>query len=288
MRNFREEYKKSVRELPEFHMDADRVKDELHHRKMVAARRRKTMISVASAACLFLLCSVGTVAAVNYHSSRIQVERNGFSFLGEGSEVSEASEDTPEIASFKALPQEGRIAAYDGTKEADGVDGEIFGEVYDDAVECEVEVVEEREYDSVEEFRQNEDVVIAIPELTILGSAEALKNQLVMVSDAMQMVYVSIDFGEKHFSMRQTDNREYPVYASSTVYPGEAGNIREVVNEQGLTYQVFDSIEGEEVISVHAAISVNGRDLTFTFSGYKNVEVDAVLKQLDVSIYFVE
>lgn len=288
MRNFRKEYKKSIEELPEFHMDADRVKDELHHRKVVAARRRKSMISVASAACLFLLCSVGTVAAVSYHSSRIQVERNGFSFLGEGAAECGVAEDTPEIASFKAAPQEDRIAAYDGTKKADGIEGEIFNDAYADAVECEVEVVEEREYDSVEEFRQNEDVVIAIPEFTSLGSSEELKSQLVMVSDMMQMVYVSIDFGEKHFSMRQTDNREFPIYASSTVYPGDAANIREVVNEQGLTYQVFDSVEGEEVISVHAAISVNGRDLTFNFSGYKNEEVDAVLKQLDVSIYFVE
>ena len=288
MRNFREEYKKSVGELPEFHMDADRVKDELHHRKMVAARRRKTMISVVSAACLFLLCSVGTVTAVNYHSSRIRVERNGFSFLGEEAADCGVAENTPEIASFKAVAGEGGIAAYNGTEEADETEGEIVGEAYEDALECEVEIVEAREYDSVEEFRKNEDVVIAIPELTNLGSAEALKSQQVMISDAMQMVYVSIDFGEKHFSMRQTDNREYPAYASSTVYPGEAVNVREVVNEQGLTYQIFDSVEGEEVISAHAAISVNGRDLTFTFSGYKNDEIDAVLKQLDVSIYFVE
>ena len=64
--------------------------------------------------------------------------------------------------------------------------------------------------------------------------------------------------------------------------------MREVANEQGLVYQVFDSVEDGEVISTHAAISVNGRDLTFSFSGYKIDEVDAVLKQLDVSIYFVE
>ena len=148
--------------------------------------------------------------------------------------------------------------------------------------------MEEREYDSVEAFRQNEDVVIAIPEIAWLGQPEEVESQLVLVTDAMQMVYVSIDFGEKHFFMRQTDNREYPNYASSTVYPGEAVNVREVANEQGLVYQVFDSVEDGEVISTHAAISVNGRDLTFSFSGYKIDEVDAVLKQLDVSIYFVE
>lgn len=307
MRNFREEYKKSVGELPEFHMDADRVQDELHHRRMVAARRRKTMISVASAACLFLLCSVGTAAAVNYHSSRIEVERNGFSFLGEGAVACDEAEDVPEIAAFRAIPQEEQIASYDpakdagsgkekaagGTKEEeaaenDGRESKAVSKVSVDTMECEAELVEEREYDSVEAFRQNEDVVIAIPEIAWLGQPEEVESQLVLVTDAIQMVYVSIDFGEKHFFMRQTDNREYPNYASSTVYPGEAVNVREVANEQGLVYQVFDSVEDGEVISTHAAISVNGRDLTFSFSGYKIDEVDAVLKQLDVSIYFVE
>ena len=280
MRNFREEYSKSVSELPEFHMDADRVKDELHHRRMVAERRRKMIISVASAACLFLLCSVGTVTAVNYHSGRIKVERNGFAFLGEGAEAFDERESMPEIASFKAGPQEGGIAASGGNQDEDGGEQQ--------AVDCETEIVEEREYDSVEAFRQNEDVVIAIPDLTWLGPAEDIESQRVVITDILQMVYVSVNFGEKRFDMRQTDNREYPSYASSTVFTGEAANEREVTNEQGLVYQVFDSVEGEEVISTHAAISVKGRNLTFSFSGYKNDEVDAVLKQLDVSIYFVE
>ena len=307
MRNFREEYSKSMQEIPQFHMEAASVRDELHHRKMVAVKRRKTIASVASAACLLLLCSVGTVTAVNYHSSRIEIDQHGFAFLGNGAArdtAEEAQMNEPAMAAYTGRDEdameayttgtaegaaaaytgtaEGAVAAYKGT-EGGAVDGGM------PEVQCEAEVlIEERVYDSVEAFRKAEDVVIAIPQVEWLGEADDLERQEVSVTDAISMVHVTLDFGEKQFFMRQADNRDYPNYASSVVFMGDAANKRQVMNEQGLEYQVFDSMADGEILSTHAAMSVNGRDLTLSFWGYKSEEVDAVLKQLDVSIYFVE
>lgn len=271
LRNFREEYSKALQELPEFHMDADKVRDEGYHHRMAAARRRKMFISAASVACLFLLCSVGTAVAMNYQSGRIEVARNGFSFLGEG-----AKEISTDEAAFTGHMDGGDHDAAEACEE--GEDAFFMVE--------EQELVE-RTYDSIEEFYENESIVIAIPEIEWLGDKAELEEERVVVMDFMP-VSVRISFGEKIFMMSQADNRETPTYASSTVFMGDAANERNFTTQQGITFKVFDSVEGDKVISTHAAISVNGRDIIYNFWGYKNDEVDAVLKQLDVSIYFRE
>lgn len=302
MRNFREDYKKAIKKLPEFHMDADRVHDELHHRKMVSARRRKKLISAVSAACVLILCSVGTVSALSYYSSRIIVERNGFSFLGKGAQTEEEM-----LADLSDMPAEGENDMARGADRETVSDawnageddfleagGGVFGKERDSAeeyayLEAEVEDINERTYDSIEEFYRNEDIVIAIPEPEWLGDVSQLTQQQVIVSDGcFPMVYVSMDFGEQSFFMSQTDNRESEGYASSTVFSGDAVNERSLVNDQGMEYCLFDSVEDGEVISTHAAISINGRDLILNFFHYESSVVDAVLKQLDVSIYFIE
>lgn len=308
MHNFREDYKKAIKKLPEFHMDADRVSDELHHRKMVSARRRKTVISAVSAACVLILCSVGTVSALSYYSSRITVEGNGFSFLGKGAgTIEEMMEESPDgkddsgMSMAQTMDGEGSLAKgnvegsdfaeADGFFEAGGGAFDIEEEPAEGyaSLEAEVEDIAERTYDTIEEFYSNEDILIAIPELEWLGDMSQLTQQQVIVSDGpFPMVYVSADFGEQSFFMTQMDNRESESYASSTVFSGDAVNERMLINDQGMEYQVFDSVENGEVISTHAAISINGRDLILNFFHYESSVVDAVLKQLDVSIYFIE
>lgn len=81
MRSFREEYQKEMDRQGTFHLDAERVSDEIHHHKLRKARRRRAMASVASAAAVFLLLG-GVATAMNYGSSFIQVRHNGFSITG--------------------------------------------------------------------------------------------------------------------------------------------------------------------------------------------------------------
>ena len=81
LRSFREEYQKEMDRQGTFHLDAERVSDEIHHHKLKNARRRRAMASVASAAAVFLLLG-GVATAMNYGSSFIQVRHNGFSITG--------------------------------------------------------------------------------------------------------------------------------------------------------------------------------------------------------------
>lgn len=276
MLNFREEYQKELKKMPAFRIEANRVQDELHHRKMKAARRRKIVMSLASAACIFMLCSVGTVTAVNYYSSTITVERGGFSFWGKpGKET--------------ATVMESKTEDYRLTKGSDSEEaGEEQADMDKDFVVIEDEMMQEKRYDSIEAFRKAEHVVIAIPEVADLGDVEKIEWQQVVVAEAIGRVQVMISFEGKQFFLSQADNRNCLEYSSNTVFMGDAVNEREVKQEMGLVWQVFDSAESGVVTSTHAALSVNGRDLILTFIGYEKTEIDAVLKQLDVSIYFIK
>lgn len=88
--------------------------------------------------------------------------------------------------------------------------------------------------------------------------------------------------------MHQWDTRGLVGYASSTAYTGESANQRDVTNSQGLSYVVFDSVEGGEVISTHAVISANGRELCMDFQGYDETTIETTLNTLDLSVYFAD
>lgn len=271
MLNFREEYQKEWKKSPKFCMEAGRVQDELHHRRMMAARRRRMVVSVASAACLCLVCSLGTVTAMNYYSSRITMERGGFIFL------SPQAQENNEAAGG---------AVFQMAKET--VSEAVLEENVQPVAEVSSEIVSERCYDSLEAFWEAEDIQIAIPELSQLGSEDKIEEQNILVVDTLDYVSVSMVFEDRHFFMSQTDHRERPIYSSSSAFMGECVNERQIKNDAGPICQVFDSKEEGVITSTHAAISINGRDLVLTFWGYKNSEIDAVLKQLDVSMYFTE
>jgi len=51
---FRKKYCQAVEEiLPELHMDAERIRDELHHRRMRERQRKRMLIKSAAAAAVF-------------------------------------------------------------------------------------------------------------------------------------------------------------------------------------------------------------------------------------------
>ena len=78
MDKFRDAYREASKELPQLSISAREVRDELHHAKMQRQRRKVFMAKGCAAAAMFLLCSVGTVAAKSYRDSIISVRENGF------------------------------------------------------------------------------------------------------------------------------------------------------------------------------------------------------------------
>ena len=92
---------------------------------------------------------------------------------------------------------------------------------------------------------------------------------------------------ESYFSLHQMDHRQYENYSTATSYMGESCNERNFVNSQGLNYVVFDTVdEAGELQSVHAVISVNGWDLTVSFGGFEENEIERVLNGLDLTVYY--
>ena len=111
----------------------------------------------------------------------------------------------------------------------------------------------------------------------------------VHVIDGGNRVFITLGNEDVRFSMNQADNRGYESYSSATAYMGESRNERRFANSQGMSYVVIDSVdENEAVISVHAAISMNGRDLTLSFEGFDESTVEKILYELDLSVYYRE
>lgn len=275
MRNFGDAYRDAMDELPKFHIDAETVRDELHHRRMANARLHRRLVSAAAAACVFLICGVGAAAAANYHSSVIRVRNGGFSFTGGENAPMMMAEGTA-----GDLPDGANVPCAPAAAQAEG---QPFMEAAPE--ELEAVIMEPIVYDSVKSFREQEDTTIAIPNPDWLGGGA---EERVTVFEPGGRVLVSMRYDDRHFTMSQADNRGSKGYASASVFAGESQNERSFVNGQGMSYTVFDSVEDGEITATHAAISINGRDITLDFWGYGQETVEDVLYRLDLGIYFTE
>lgn len=272
MDKFQDTYREAMEELPRLHMEAGQVRDELHHYRMQKQGRNYLIRKGCAAAAVFLLCGAGTAVAVNICKSRVEVSDNGFIITGRSTQ--EQSEDEEGILDTASISKSGGVFS-----------------IEDDVPEEEIEAVEyepqTEEYDSLEAFYADADVTAAIPDATLLG--EEFTNERVLVLDEGKDVFITLSNEEACFSMTQADNRGYESYSSATAYMGESRNQRNFTNSQGLNYVVFDSVdEGNVVISVHAAISVDGRDLTLSFEGFDQSAIEKTLYSLDLSVYFRE
>lgn len=316
MDKFQDAYQEAAKELPKFHMDAEKVQDELHHYKMVKQGRRYLIMKGCTAAAIFLLCGAGTVAAKNFRNSFVRVSDNGFVIssgntmdqelsgeqgLSGDRELSGGQEPSMEVAdSRKGVPDTASILKIGGVSstegdvpdEAGGMEEGLSGggeSSMEEEISIEEYEPETEEYDSLEDFYAGSDVVVAIPGSELLGME--FTDERVDIIDGGRNVFVILRNEDEDFcfSLTQSDNRGYESYSSATSFMGESRNERRFANSQGLNYVVIDSVdENGEVMSVHAAISVNGRDLTLSFQGFEENVVEKVLYELDLSGYFQE
>ncbi len=279
MDKFGDAYREAVDELPKFRMDADKAADELHHYRMLKQGRKYIIIKGCTAAAVFLLCGVGTVAARSFRDSVIRVNDNGFVIT---------SENALEEANRKGIPTAASILKAGGVfSTEDGIpEGEDKGiEAYGNVEEMEEDPVEE--YDSLDDFYAGSGVVAPIPDEELLG--REFSSERIYVMEGGRQLFVHLSDDDVGFSLSQADNRGYESYSAATAYMGQSCNERSVTNSQGLNYAVFDTVdENGIVISVHAVISINGRDLTLSFEGFEEATIERVLNQLDLSVYFQE
>lgn len=304
MPKFQDAYQDAVDALPKCHMEVEDVLDEAHHDGFAArlekrSKAYKALNRVAAVvAGLFVVCGVGTVTAMNYQKSIIKVEDTGYSIVSQ--KVAETEVVAAEADAGMAVAEERNYRAEIAEEEKETIYQKFVEEItaeQDEARKMKDEVATDAEelyavvkteeptsYASVEEFRRKENITVAIPGAELLGEVFEEKN--IMVLDEGRYFSLMYHSPEKQFGLVQQDTRDYEQYASSTTYMGESENERNFVNEQGLTYVVFDTVENGEIQSTHAVISVNGRDLCLDFYGFEENVIEDVLKQLDLSIYF--
>jgi len=278
LNNFRKEYGQAMKELPEFHMEAECVQDELHHHRIQKQSRNRMIARGCTAAALFLLCGAGSVAAKGYMNSVIEVRDNGYTVTDGGSmePMTIARSGAVEAETEESVSEcENGVAVPYGVGECD------------DSLVVESVVSENEEYESLGEFLENSPVTVKIPNLVMLET-EFEAAHVTAIDDSM-MTYVMVVQEGKYFSLRQTDYREADGYSSGTAYTGKTANERNYTNSQGLNYIVFDTIgEDGETEATHAVISVEGRELSMDFGGFEPEKVEKVLASLDLTVYFTD
>jgi len=140
-------------------------------------------------------------------------------------------------------------------------------------------------YDSWEELLASSEVTVAMPDRALFQTEFDMEYALDLCGG--ERVALILSKGEdKFFSLSQTDYRRYESYSSATAYAGESVNERSFTGSQGLNYVMFDSMTDGQITETHAVISVNGRDLAFTFRGFDEETIEAVLGAMDLSVYF--
>lgn len=276
MNKFREEYKRAVEELPQLHMDAGRVQDELHHRRMRERRRRLLAVRGCTAAAVFLFLGAGTVAAKNYWNTVLEMRGNGYTITG-----MPAGE---EPMAARMLPEEGE-AGISSFRAADSGGGAEDAVQSDD--ECLVEEIalEEWEFESCQDFLENSPFTGLIPDISVLK--EEFAGETVFVMKDEMTVFVRVTAEGKYFCLRQSDFRQTQGFSTSSAYAGETVNQRNHTNYQGLSYLVFDTMgEGNSIEATHAVIMTEGRELSMDFYGFEPETIERILTDLDLSVYF--
>lgn len=265
MDKFQDAYRDAMDALPEFRTDADAVRDELRHYRMKRRKRNYMLVKGCTAASVFLLCGVGTVAAKNYRDSVIRVNDTGVII------TAVKLDEDPASPMFSVFEQLGGVFSA-----VDFFPDEEISETY------ELDVVE---YSSLKEFLAKEDVTVALPDRTLFGTELTIER--VNIVDDGRDVTVQLYNGEYSFCMTQFDNREVECYSTAMTFGGHSSNERNFTNSQGLTYVVFDTLDEKgQVISVCAVISVNGWDLTLTFRGFEKNVIEEIINSIDLSIYY--
>lgn len=259
MSKFRETYRSALDELPGISLDAQTVQDELRHRRMQKRMRKNLVARGSMAATVFILCGAGTVAAKNYVESVIRVSENGYTITKQ--------QNLESSASFSKIG--GVFTGEDVIPE-------------DDVILLEPETAE---YDSFDKFLAEGNVTVA-PLDKVLQDRD-FTCESILVIDGGRELHVNLSGEENSFSLFQLDYRGVESYSVAASYVGKSDNERNITNNQGLNYVVFDTLnEAGQTESVHAVISVNGREISITFRGFEKREIDEILKTLDLTIYF--
>lgn len=307
MNDFKECYQSAVKDMnipgiKEFHIDASQCMDERRHNRRIVRRMRRSAATVFSAACVVFLCGFGTVKAAEYIENVIKVKEWGFESAdaatmarneaadtrtyivseevgpapeGKGSKTAAVSIDKEEAEPEKArtLPDSGELST-EKAMEDKGAAEDIMLE------EAEMDEIPVKNYSSIEEFKESEDIIF--PQPSINTGVEAISAT---VCGDWAMIRYDVD--EKVIWVERTDYANTQGHASSKVFPGGVCNERQYTTVQGYTYTLVDSVkeDGDDQLQIHGAVSVGTYEAYIDFMGYTEAEAKEIIESIDLSLY---
>lgn len=272
MKNFKDEYKKTLDGLNLPDLTPEQILLRAQQKKVTRIKRQKRLMVIATAACLFLLCSVGVGAAAGYARSLIRTTEYGF----QTEDFLSAQADTAKDTAVGTQAEAKRGAAEDTavTDEAECKEKEEA---------CIVEEMPETEYDSYEAFSAAEDIPFAKPPVNLLCGKITEESYSVA---GESFLFATIEAGEKSVRIDQSYFGDTQGHASSTVYSGGVCNERIYTASNGFDWTVIDSVcEQRKPDEIHAAISVGDYEVIVNFSGYSQEEAFDILDGMDLKIY---
>lgn len=260
MNDFEKMYKDTVEQIPSFAISAESVLNEARHRKAVAARRRQKCAAFIVIFCVLAMGTVGTATAMNYRESIIRVNEYGFTTADAKTTKENEMENLKIVRSVE----------------------EEFQPETEYIADMNVEEIPQYEYASIEEFYENSDVTAAFPNLKLFRTQA--EQQIIVCGN---ILHAWFETGEQQIVMSQMDFSNCEVHASSVQYADKVFNERTFTTSMGFRYTLVDSKNSEDnTVSTHAAISVGGREVILDFNGFSAEEVEKILEDFDLTVYF--
>lgn len=294
MNDFKECYQSAVNDMlgeKEFHIDASQCMDVRGHNRFRARRLKRTAASAFSAACVIFLCGFGTVKAAEYIENVIRVNQWGFESADAVTMARNEAEDTQthiiseELGIDPETAEAGTLDSVEEDMESKMAQLAEEGERVSEKGAIEelgIEDIPVKNYNSLEEFEENEDIIFPQPSIILSGGAETVD-----ITICGNWAMARYDMEGKVVWVERTDYADTQGHASSKVFPGGVCNERAYTTAQGYTYTLVDSVRenDEEALQIHGAVTVGTYETYIDFMGYTEEEAKKMIESIDLSEY---
>lgn len=275
----------------EFHIDASQCMDVRGHNRFRARRLKRTAASAFSAACVIFLCGFGTVKAAEYIENVIRVNQWGFESADAVTMARNEAEDTQthiiseELGIDSETAEAGTLDSVEEDMESKMAQLAEEGERVSEKGAIEelgIEDIPVKNYNSLEEFEENEDIIFPQPSIILSGGAETVD-----ITICGNWAMARYDMEGKVVWVERTDYADTQGHASSKVFPGGVCNERAYTTAQGYTYTLVDSVRenDEEALQIHGAVTVGTYETYIDFMGYTEEEAKKMIESIDLSEY---
>lgn len=278
MNDFKNAYESAMQDVRELHIDISDCMDERKHKRRVRRRVQRVMTTTFSTMCVIFICGLGTVKAAEYIQNEIRVKEWGF----ESADAITMARNDVENKTFvidEAIEEQLFESYEEKAKAISNVDAEFKSE---DIKEYSTNDYTTKNYESLEEFKESEDIIFAYPSISIGNHIESTD---IIVSGDWAMICYKVD--GKGLWLERTDYADTNGHASSKAFPSGVCNERTYTTPQGYEYTLIDSIResGEEQLQIHAAITVGSYEAFIDFIGFTEKQAWNIMDSIDLSVY---